>query len=178
VEFAPTHFVSSIAVAVKKQSGISSMTQLEGKTVATVTGSTTIQLLRSYRRTEKKDFQELYGKDIADAFLLLSSGRANAMILEDVQLAGLIATSASPNEYKILDERLRDEPYGLMFRKDDPAFKELVNDTIGAVMKSGEINELYAKWFSRPIPPSGVSLNFPMSKALKDTYSNPNNRGI
>ncbi|AGW94135.1 amino acid ABC transporter substrate-binding protein [Cupriavidus sp. DF5525] len=178
VEFAPTHFVSSIAVAVKKQSGISSMTQLEGKTVATVTGSTTIQLLRSYRRTEKKDFQELYGKDIADAFLLLSSGRANAMILEDVQLAGLIATSASPNEYKILDERLRDEPYGLMFRKDDPAFKELVNDTIGAVMKSGEINELYAKWFSRPVPPSGVNLNFPMSKALKDTYSSPNNRGI
>lgn len=178
VDFAPTHFVGSIAAAVKKNSGVSSMAQLDGKTVATVTGSTSIQLLRAYRRNEKVDFAELSGKDTSDAFLILSSDRAVAMIVEDVQLAGLIARSASPNDYRILDERLRDEPYGFMYRKDDPQFKAVVDDALMALMKSGEINELYAKWFSRPIPPANVNLNFPMSAAVREAYRNPNNRGI
>jgi glutamate/aspartate transport system substrate-binding protein len=178
VDFAPTHFVGSIAAAVKKSSGVNSVAQLDGKTVATVTGSTSIQLLRAYRRNEKVDFAELSGKDTSDAFLILSSDRAVAMVLEDVQLAGLIARSSNPAEYRILDERLRDEPYGFMYRKDDPQFKAVVDDTLTAVMKSGEINDLYAKWFSRPVPPAGVTLNFPMSQVLRDTYKAPNNRGI
>jgi glutamate/aspartate transport system substrate-binding protein len=178
VDFAPTHFVGSVAVAVKKNSGIHSMSQLDGKTVATVTGSTSIQLLRAYRKNEKIEFGEVSGKDTTDTFLMLSSDRAVAMILEDVQLAGLIATSRNAVDYKILDERLRDEPYGFMFRKDDPQFKVLVNETLTNVMKSGEINELYAKWFTRQVPPSGANLNFPMSNSVKDTYKNPNSKGI
>jgi glutamate/aspartate transport system substrate-binding protein len=178
VEFAPTHFVGSIAAAVKKASGISNMEQLDGKTVTTVTGSTSIQLLRAYRKSEKVELSEVFGKDVADAFLLLSSDRAAAMIVEDVQLAGLIARSGNPGDYKILDERLRDEPYGFMFRKNDPAFKALVDETLTKVMKSGEIQELYAKWFTKPVPPAGVNLSFPMSNAVKEAYRNPNNRGV
>jgi len=178
VDFAPTHFVGSIAVATQKTSGITSVAQLEGKTVATVTGSTSIQVLRAYRRNEKLEINELSGKDTADTFLLLSSGRAVAMMLEDVQLAGLIARSSNPGEFKILDERLRDEPYGFMFRKDDPQFKALVDETITTFMKSGQIDELYAKWFTRPVPPAGANLNIPMSSAIKEAYKNPNSRGI
>jgi len=178
VEFAPTHFVGSIAAAVKKNSGITSVAQLEGKTVATVSGSTSIQVLRAYRRNEKLEINELSGKDITETFLLLSSDRASAMMLEDVQLAGLIARSTSPGDFKILDERLRDEPYGFMYRKDDPQFKALVDGTITALMKSGQIDELYAKWFTRPVPPVGANLNMPMSPAVKEAYKNPNNRGI
>lgn len=178
VDFAPTHFVGSVAAAVKKTSGINSMAQLDGKTVATVTGSTSIQLLRAYRRNERVDIAEVSGKDISDAFLMLSTDRAVAMIVEDVQLAGLIAQARTPNDYKILDERLRDEPYGFMYRKDDPQFKAIVDETLMAVMKSGEINELYAKWFTRPVPPANVNLNFPMSAAVREAYKNPNNRGI
>jgi glutamate/aspartate transport system substrate-binding protein len=178
VDFAPTHFVGSIAAVVKKGSGIHKLQQIDGKTVATVTGSTSIQLLRAYRRNEQVQFTEISGKDIADAFLLLSSDRAVAMILEDVQLAGLIARSGNPADYVILEERVRDEPYGFMFRKDDPQFKALVDETLGKVMKSGEINELYAKWFTRPVPPNGVNLGFPMSNAVKEAYKTPNNRGI
>ena len=178
VEFAPTHFVGSIAAAVKKTSGINSMAQLDGKTVATVTGSTSIQLLRAYRRNEKVEIAELSGKDISETFLMLSTDRAVAMILEDVQLAGLIAQVRTPGDYKILDERLRDEPYGFMYRKDDPQFKAVVDETLTAVMKSGEIHELYAKWFTRPVPPANVNLNFPMSAAVREAYKNPNNRGI
>jgi len=178
VEFAPTHFVGSVAAAVKKGSGINGVAQLDGKTVATVSGSTSIQLLRSYRKSENVQFAEVSGKDTSETFLLLSSDRAVAMVLEDVQLAGLIARSGNSDQYKILDERLRDEPYGFMLRKDDPQFKALVDETLTRVMKSGEINELYAKWFAKPVPPAGVNLNFPMSKVLREVYASPNNRGI
>jgi glutamate/aspartate transport system substrate-binding protein len=178
VDFAPTHFVGSIAAVVKKKSGINAMAELDGKSVATVTGSTSIQLLRAYRKSEQVQFSEISGKDTSDTFLMLSSDRAVAMILEDVQLAGLVARSGNPNDYKLLDERLRDEPYGFMFRKDDPAFKAIVDQTLTSLMKSGEINEIYAKWFLKPVPPSGVTLNYPMPKAVKDAYANPNNRGI
>ena len=121
---------------------------------------------------------EISGKDTADTFLLLSSDRAVAMILEDVQLAGLIARAERPSDYRILEERLRDEPYGFMYRKGDPQFKALVDETLAKVMKNGEINELYTKWFMRPVPPSNVSLNFPMSNAVREAYRNPGNKGI
>lgn len=178
VEFAPNHFVANIAVAVKRNSGINSLAQLDGKSVVSVSGSTSVQLLRGYRRNQKVDFSEVFGKDTSDAFLVLASGRATAMVLEDVQLAGLIARSGNSSDYKILDERLREEPYAFMFRKNDPAFKALVDETILAVMKSGEINELYAKWFSKPVPPSGINLNFPMSNSVREAYKSPSNQGI
>lgn len=178
VEFAPTHFVSSVGAATKKSSGIGSLAQLDGKTVATVTGSTSIQLLRAFRKNENVQITEVSGRDTADTFLLLAGDRAVAMIVDDVQLAGQIARSDRPGDYRILDERLRDEPYGFMYRKEDPQFKALVDETLTKVMKSGEIEEIYAKWFMRPVPPTGVNLNFPMSSAVREAYRNPNNRGI
>lgn len=178
VDFAPTHFVGSIAAVVKRNAGIDNIAQLDGKAVATVTGSTSIQLLRGYRRNENVDFSEISGKDTSETFLLLSSGRAVAMVLEDVQLAGLVARTPNPAEYKILDERLRDEPYGFMYRKDDPEFKAVVDGTITGLMKSGGINDIYAKWFTQPVPPANANLNYPMPKAVRDAFANPNNKGI
>ncbi|WCM91885.1 amino acid ABC transporter substrate-binding protein [Acidovorax sp. NCPPB 2350] len=177
--FAPSHFVTNITIAVKKNSGIQSLADLGGKTVATVAGSTSIQLLRSLRRTEKVDVQELSGKDTADAFLLLASGRADAYVLDDVQLAGLIATSPSPGDYRILkDVTLRQEPYGIMLRKNDPAFQALVDQTVIQLMKSGEMERLYARWFTQPIPPNNANLNFPMTDAVREAYRNPGNKGV
>jgi glutamate/aspartate transport system substrate-binding protein len=178
VEFAPTHFVAGVGAVVRKNSGITTFAQLEGKTVATVTGSTSIQLLRAYRKNEKAEFTELSAKDTADTFLLLSGGRAVAMILDDVQLAGLIATSQTPGDYMILKERLREEPYGFMYRKGDAAFKAVVDETLTRVMKSGEMADLYGKWFTKPVLPKGVNLNFPMSDFVRDVYANPNNKGV
>ena len=178
VEFAPTHFVGSVAAAVKKSSGINNMAQIDGKSVATVAGSTSIQLLRVYRKNEHVQFNELSGKDISETFLMLTSDRAVAMILEDVQLAGMIARAPNANDFKILDERLRDEPYGFMYRKDDPQFKSVVDEAIVKLMKSGEINDIYAKWFTKPVPPNNVNLNYPMPSAVKEVFKNPNNKGI
>lgn len=176
VQFAPTHFVGSIAVAVKSNSGINSLAELDGKAIATVSGSTSIQVMRAYRRNEKVEFSEVSGKDNSETFLMLSSGRAVAMILEDVQLAGLIARASQPSDYKILSERLRDEPYGFMYRKDDPQFAALVDGTLTQVMKSGEIDKLYARWFTQPIAPTNVNLNFPMTDGVREAFRNPNKK--
>ena len=178
VEFAPSHFVTNITAAVRKDSGINSFADLNGKTVSTVAGSTGVQLLRGYRKSGNIEVKELAGKDTADAFLMLESGRTAAYILDDVQLAGLVANSTKAAEFKLLTESLRQEPYGIMFRKNDPAFKEIVDKTVLEVIKSGQINQLYQKWFMSPIPPKGINLNFPMSDAVKEAYRNPNNQGV
>jgi len=179
VNFAPSHFVTNITVAVKKNSGIQSLADLAGKTVATVAGSTSIQLLRTYKRAENLEVQEISGKDTADAFLLLASDRAAAYVLDDVQLAGLIATAPNPGDFRILkDVVLRQEPYGIMLRKNDPQFQALVDEAVTGLMKSGEMERLYARWFTQPIPPSSVNLNFPMSDAVREAYRNPSSKGV
>lgn len=179
VAFAPSHFVTNITAAVKKSSGINSLADLNGKTVSTVAGSTGVQLLRGYRRSGNIEVQDLAAKDTADGFLMMASDRTAAYILDDVQLAGLIATAPKPDEFKILtQESLRQEPYGIMYRKDDPQFKEIVDKTVTQVMTSGAIHEIYAKWFTRPIPPTNANLNFPMTESLKEIYKNPNSKGV
>ena len=179
VDFAPSHFVTNITAAVKKSSGINSFADLNGKTVATVSGSTSIQLLRGARKSGTIEVKELAGKDTSDGFLLLSTGRADAYVLDDVQLAGMIANAPNPGDYKILtQESLRQEPYGIMLRKNDPAFKALVDETVTGLMKSGAIEQLYTKWFMSPIPPKNANLNFPMTDAVREIFKNPNNKGV
>ena len=178
VDFAPSHFVANITAAVRKNSGIDTFADLNGKNVATVSGSTSIQLLRVARKSGTIEVNEIPGKDTSDGFLRLSNGRADAYVLDDVQLAGMIASSTNPGEYKILKESLRQEPYGIMLRKDDPQFKALVDETVTGLMKSGAIEQLYTKWFLSPIPPRNANLNFPMTDAVREIYKNPNNKGV
>ncbi len=178
VDFAPSHFVANITAAVRKNSGIDTFADLNGKNVATVSGSTSIQLLRVARKSGTIEVNEVPGKDTSDGFLRLSNGRADAYVLDDVQLAGMIASSTNPGEYKILKESLRQEPYGIMLRKDDPQFKALVDETVTGLMKSGAIEQLYNKWFRSPIPPRNANLNFPMTDAVREIYKNPNNKGV
>jgi glutamate/aspartate transport system substrate-binding protein len=98
--------------------------------------------------------------------------------MDDILLAGQISNNDKPGDYMIIPESLRTEPYSMMLRKDDPQFKALVDKTVGGVMKSGEINQIYAKWFTSPIPPKGVNLQFTPTPALKDAFANPNDKGV
>jgi glutamate/aspartate transport system substrate-binding protein len=173
VSFGVTTFVTNVRMAVKKNSGISSLSQLGGKPVATTTGTTSVRLMRSHEKGQNVDFKEVFGKDHADSFLLLETDRAVAFVMDDNLLAGLIATSKSPNDYAIVGEVLSVEPIAVMLRKDDPEFKKLVDDTIKGLMKSGEINKIYAKWFMSNIPPKNVNVNLPMSDKLKELIKNP-----
>ena len=174
VSFAVTTFVTNVRMAVKKASGITSLDQLNGKPVATTSGTTSVQLMRAHEKGKNIDFKEVYGKDHADAFLLLETDRAVAFVMDDNLLAGLIATSKKPADYAIVGEVLNIEPIAVMVRKDDAQFKKLADDTIKGMMKSGELEKLYNKWFMSPIPPKNISMNFPMSETLKELIKNPN----
>jgi glutamate/aspartate transport system substrate-binding protein len=176
VAFAVTTYVTEVRTAVKAGSGINSIAQLNGKNVATTTGTTSVALLRRHERATGVNFNEVYGKDHADSFLLLESGRADAFVMDDNILAGLIATSKSPRDYAIVGETLNIEPIAIMMRKDDPAFKKAVDDFIKAHMSSGELDKLYAKWFQQPIPPRNASVNLAMGNVLKDVIKNPSDK--
>jgi glutamate/aspartate transport system substrate-binding protein len=176
VAFAVTTFIEEVRIAVKANSGINSIKDLNGRNVATTTGTTSVQTLRRHERAGGLDFKEVYGKDHADSFLLLESGRADAFVMDGSLLAGLIARSKNPSDFKIVGEVLSVEPIAIMFRKDDPAFKKAVDDSIIAMMKSGELAKIYDKWFMQPTPPNGVRMNMPMSDALKAAIANPNDR--
>ena len=174
VAFAPTTFVTNVRTAVKANSGITSVEQLNGKTVATTTGTTSVQLLR--KKASKIDFKELFGKDHADSFLLLESGRADAFVMDDNILAGLIVNSKTPADFKIVGESLSEEPIAVMIPKDDPAYKKLVDDAVTGLMKSGELEKIYNKWFMAPIPPRNATVGMAMSASLKEAIANPNDK--
>jgi glutamate/aspartate transport system substrate-binding protein len=178
VSFGPTYFVINVTAAVKKNSGIKTLADLNGKTISTTSGTTAVPLLKQYERTKAADIKEIYGKDHAESFLLLAQDRVSAFVMDDVLLAGQIANSQNPGEYMIIKESLRTEPYSMMLRKDDPQFKALVDKTITGVMKSGEVNKTYAKWFLNAIPPKGVNMSFEESQALREAFANPNDKGV
>jgi glutamate/aspartate transport system substrate-binding protein len=178
VSFGPTYFVINVTAAVKKNSGIKSLADLSGKTISTTSGTTAVPLLKQYEKTKSADIKEIYGKDHAESFLLLAQDRTSAFVMDDILLAGQIANSDKPGDYVIIPESLRQEPYSMMIRMDDPQFKALVDKTIGGVMKSGEIDKIYAKWFTSPIPPKGSNMNFPESPAIKEAFKNPNDKGV
>lgn len=176
VAFAPTTYITNVRVAVKANSGINSIAQLSGKTVATTTGTTSVKLLRAHERAHGMDFKEVYGKDHANSFLLLEQGQADAFVMDDNLLAGNIANAKNPADFRIVGESLSQEPIAIMYRKDDPAFKAVVDQAVHDLMKGGELEKIYAKWFTAPIPPRGANVNMPMSAALKDAIARPNFR--
>ena len=178
VSFAVTTYVEEVRIAVKASSGITSIAQLNGKSVATTTGTTSVQLLRKHERGAGVDFKEVFGKDHADSFLLLETGRADAFVMDGQILAGNIAKSKAPADYKIVGEVLSVEPIAIMVPKDDPAYKKAVDESIVAMMKSGEIAKMYDKWFVQPIPPSNTRVGLPASDATKAAWANPNDKPV
>ena len=174
VSFANTTFVEEVRIAVKAASGIKSVADLKDKTVATTTGTTSVQTLRKNKRASGLEFKELFGKDHSDSFLLVESGRADAFVMDGSLLAGLIARSKNPADFKIVGEVLSVEPIAIMMRKDDEGLKKIVNATIAGLVKSGEINKLYAKWFMQPTPPTGATVGLAMSDMLKEVLKAPN----
>jgi len=176
VSFAVTTYVEEVRIATKANSGINGIKDLTGKTIATTTGTTSVQTLRKHKRAENVQFKEVFGKDHSDSFLLLESGRADAFIMDGSILASNIAKSKAPADYKIVGEVLSVEPIAIMMRKDDAAFKKVVDDSIKAQIASGAMAKLYDKWFMQPVPPANVKIGLPLSAATKDAWANPNDK--
>jgi len=178
VAFSNTIFVSSIRAVVRRDAPIKMFEDLKDRPVALTTGSTSITLLLARSQEKKFEVKQVLSPDHAASFLALTTGRSDAFVMDDILLAGLIANSQAPDSWRIIDDSLRTEPYGLIIRKGDPEFKALVDRTLVATMRSGQFAELYAKWFTNPIPPKNVNLNFPMPAPLKDAVANPNDKGV
>ena len=178
VAFALTTYVEEVRIAVKANSGITSLAQLTGKNVATTTGTTSVQLLRKHERAASVDFKEVFGKDHSDSFLLLESGRADAFVMDGQILAGNIATSKNPADYKIVGEVISVEPIAIMMRKDDPAFKKMADDTIREMIKSGDMAKTYDKWFVQPIAPKNTRVGLPATEATKQVWATPNDKPV
>ena len=176
VSFVLTTFVEEVRIAVKANSGITSIAQLNGRNVATTTGTTSVQLLRKHERANGVDFKEVFGKDHADSFLLLESGRADAFVMDGQILAGNIALSKAPADYKIVGEVLSVEPIAIMLRKDDAGFKKLADDTVRDLVKSGDMAKIYDKWFVQPIPPKNTRVGLAASDATKTAWANLNDK--
>jgi glutamate/aspartate transport system substrate-binding protein len=176
VSFVLTTYVEEVRIAVKANSGITSIAQLNGRNVATTTGTTSVQLLRKHERANGVDFKEVFGKDHADSFLLLESGRADAFVMDGQILAGNISLSKAPADYKIVGEVLSVEPIAIMLRKDDLAFKKLADDTVRDLVKSGDMAKIYDKWFVQPIPPKNTRVGLVASDATKTAWANLNDK--
>ena len=178
VAFSPDIFRYNVRMLVKADSGIKSIADLQGKTVVTTTGTTSFRLLREADRGRNLEVTNLAGKDHSDSFLLVESGRAQAFVLDDILLAGQMANARNPKDFIITGESLRTENQALMFRKDDPAMKALVDRVVGGMMKSGEMEKLYNQWFMSPIPPKNININYPLNAETKEGFANPSSKGI
>ncbi|MPS94946.1 transporter substrate-binding domain-containing protein [Comamonas sp.] len=174
--FAFTTYVEEVRIATRANSGITGIKDLNGKTIVTTTGTTSVQTLRKNKRADGLTFKEVMGKDHADSFLMLETGRADAFIMDGSILAANISKSKAPNDYKIVGEVLSVEPIACMMRKDDPAFKKAVDDSIVRQIKDGSLTKLYDKWFLQPIPPNNVKVGLPLSAATKDAWAHPNDK--
>ena len=176
VAFAYTTYVEEVRIAVNAKSGITGIKDLNGKTIVTTTGTTSVQTLRKNKRADGLTFKEVMGKDHADSFLMLETGRADAFIMDGSILAANISKSKNPADYKIVGEVLSVEPIACMLRKDDPAFKKAVDDSIKRQIKDGSLAKLYDKWFMQPVPPANVKIGLPLSEATKAAWANPNDK--
>lgn len=177
VSYTITHFVTATRFVSKKADNLKTVNDLKGKTVVSTSGTTNIKLATKFNVEKNLGMNIIAAKDHAEAFLTVQTGRAAAFFMDDILLYSLVATSKNPQDFAISADALSVEPYGIMLRKDDPAFKKVVDAAMTQIYKGGAINGIYEKWFLKPIPPKGVNLNVPMSAQMKKSVATPTDSG-
>jgi len=177
VWFTMTHFVTANRFVSKKASNIKTIADLKGKTIASTAGSTNIKQITEINAAQNLGMNIISANGHPEAFQMVETGRAVAFVMDDILLYSLVASSRAPGDYAISADALSVEPYGIMVRKDDAAFKKVVNAAVANLYKSGQINPIYEKWFLKPVPPKGINLNVPVGDALKKVFANPTDSG-
>ena len=178
VAFTVTTFFTGTRLIVKPSSLIRNYKDLKGKTVVVTTGTTNEHAIKEYNLAESLGMRFMQVREHRDALAAVEKGTAVAFPMDDVLLYTMRANAANPPEYVVVGDFLTDEPYAIMLRKNDPAFKKLADDALIALFKSGEINKIYARWFESPIPPRNVNLMMPMNNTLKKLIRSPNSDGV
>ena len=177
VWFTNTHFVTANRWVAKKSSNVKKLADLKGKTIVSTAGTTNIKQITEINAAQNLGMNIISANGHPEAFQMVETGRAVAFVMDDILLAGLAAQSRTPNDYEISADALSVEPYGIMVRKDDKAFKALADKATAALYTSGQINAIYSKWFEKPVPPKNVNLGLPMGAALKKVMAKPTDSG-
>jgi glutamate/aspartate transport system substrate-binding protein len=177
VAFSSTYFVAANRFVSKVAANLRTLDDLKGRTVVSTIASTNLKQISELDAQRHLGLTIVAAKDNFEAFRMLESDRAAAVVMDDILLYSLVANSAAPADYVVSDDALSVEPYGILLRRDDPAFKKVADDAMSAIYRNGEINKIYAKWFLNPIPPNDVSLNVPMSASLKRVIEHPTDSG-
>jgi len=177
VSFTVTHFVTANRYVAKKASKINKLADLKGKTVVSTAGTTNIKWATEENVKQNLGMNIVAAKDHAEAFLMVETGRAVAFFMDDILLYSLVASAKNPGEWAVGSDAYTIEPYGIMLRRDDPAFKNVVDSAVAQLYKTGQINAIYDKWFRKPVPPKGINLNVPMSAQFKNVIANPTDSG-
>ncbi|KPC50868.1 glutamate/aspartate ABC transporter substrate-binding protein [Amantichitinum ursilacus] len=176
VAFSVGIFEIGTRLLTSKKSGIKDFSDLAGKNVVTTAGTTSERLIKAMNADKKMNMNIISAKDHGESFLMLESGRAVAFMMDDALLAGEMAKAKNPADWTITGKSQSYEIYGCSMRKDDPAFKKVVDDALKATFKSGDVNKMFTKWFQQPIPPKNLNLNFQMSDELKQLIANPTDK--
>jgi glutamate/aspartate transport system substrate-binding protein len=176
VGFSYTFFVPQFKWITRTNNQIKDADDLRGKTVAVTAGTNTALFVNKMNNEGKLGMTIMQGKDHAESFLLVETGRASAWMEDDILIAGFRANAKNPADFRLLDKSYPSDPYALMIRKDDQQFKTLVDETLAALMRSGEFEKLYTQWFERPIPPRAINIQLPMSDALRRAVKEPNDK--
>jgi glutamate/aspartate transport system substrate-binding protein len=174
VAFTNTHFLTATRFVSKKSSNLNSIDDLKGKSVASTSGTTNIKQLTEANAARNLGINIIPAKEHAESFLMVETDRAIAAVLDDILLASFVAGSKDPGAYVMSKDAFsKPEPYGVMIRKDDPAFKKVADAATAALYQSPEGQKLYDKWFMQKIPPKGLNLNAPISPELKAEFAKP-----
>jgi len=168
VAFSYTTFVAGIKMLARKSSNINSVEDLRGKTVVVTKGTTSETMLKQLNEDRVLKLAILETKDHNESFADIADGKAVAFPMDDVLLYGLISKAAKPDDFAVVGKYLSVEPYGIMMRKDEPAFERLVDRTLVDLFQSGEVRRIYARWFSTH------ELTVPMNQYLKEAFAIPN----
>jgi ABC-type amino acid transport substrate-binding protein len=178
VAFGINYFYTGTRFLVKKGTTFKSINDLMGKDVVATAGTSNVKVLRTLSEKNNLKINLLTAKDHGEAFVMVETGRAFAFGMDDVLLFGLRANAKNPSDWDVVGDALQVEPYSVMMRRDDPEFKKLVDQTITRLIKTGEFEKLYIKWFQSPIPPKGVNLSIPMSKELRNNLITLSDRPV
>ena len=177
VWFTITHFVTANRWVAKKSAKLDKLAELKGKTIVSTAGTTNIKQMTELNAAKNLGMNIISANGHPESFQMVETGRAAAFAMDDILLYSLVAQARNPGDYHISSEATSVEPYGIMLRKDDTAFKKVVDAAMVNIYKSGEINKIYQKWFQKPIPPRNINLNIPMSPQFKKVVEQPTDSG-
>jgi glutamate/aspartate transport system substrate-binding protein len=177
VAFSITTFVAEARLLFKRKNKIQDLEQLRGQGVVSTVGTTSMRNLNELNQTRQMNMAILAGRDDTDAFHMLDVDRVKAFLMDDVLLRSLVATAERPSDYDISQKAYSVEPYAIMLNKNDPLFKKAVDAALVELFQSGKQQAIYQRWFMQPIPPKGLNLQLPMSKALQHMRQQPSDSG-